>query len=335
MPPAGVPPHAPTPAGITLTENVHGKARVRVAKSTRPATPDGLATWTESTVAVLLRGGADAAFTDGDNSGVVSTDTVKNVVYVVAGRHPTTPPESFALAIAATFLAEYPHVGGADVTVTQPMWTRVIADGVPHPHGFLGGAGTRTASVSLERGGVPAVSGGLAGVRVLKTTASGWAGFHAGRYSTLPPTDDRVLCTDVTAEWRFADGWGAAGDELATTRGGEAPPDTPAPDGVGAGYDAAASAAGGAILATFFGDPADGGVYSPGVQRTLLALGAAVLGEADCEGVASVRLSLPNVHYLPAGGGVVPLLKGSPAAEGLYVPTDEPHGVIAAVVKRT
>ncbi|OSX80896.1 hypothetical protein BU14_0031s0066 [Porphyra umbilicalis] len=229
MPPAGVPPHAPTPAGITLTDNVHGKARVRVAKSTRPATPDGHATWAESSVGVLLRGGADAAFTDGDNSGVVSTDTVKNVVYVVAGRHPTTPPESFALAIAATFLAEYPHVGGADVTVTQPTWTRVVADGVAHPHGFLGGAGTRTAAVSLERGGVPAVSGGLAGVRVLKTTASGWAGFHAGRYSTLPPTDDRVLCTDVTAEWRFAGGWGAAGDELATTRGGRRPPTRPPP----------------------------------------------------------------------------------------------------------
>ncbi|KAK1865191.1 hypothetical protein I4F81_007725 [Pyropia yezoensis] len=196
MPPAGAPPpHPPTPAGVTVEEAVHGKARVRVAVTgTRPEAEGGGSTWTETAVSVILRGGAAAAFTEGDNRGVVSTDTVKNVVYVVAARHPTTPPESFGLALAATYLSEYSHVTGVDVRLQSP---------------------------------------------------------------------------------------------------------------------------------------------SAGMQQTLVAMGAALLAESDCAGVGSVRLSLPNLHFLPSGGGVVPLLRGDPAAARLYVPTDEPHGLISAVVRRT
>lgn len=348
MPPAGAPPpHPPTPAGVTIEDAVHGKARVRVAVAgTRSDADGGGSTWTETTVLVVLRGGATAAFTDGDNRGVVSTDTVKNVVYVVAARHPTTPPESFGLALAATYLSEYPHVTGVDVRLQSPSWDRVEADGGSHPHGFVGGAGTRTATVTVTRGETPVVTGGVSGLRVLKTTASGWSGFHAGRYSTLPPTDDRVLATELTAEWHFAPGWADAGDPLVVLPGGddaatamvaaaEADPAAAAALSVGSGYADAASAGMAALLAAFFGDPAEGGVYSVSLQQTLVAMGAALLAEPDCSGVRSVRLSLPNLHFLPAGGGVVPLLRGDPAAARVYVPTDEPHGLISAVVRRT
>lgn len=349
MPPDGPPPpHPPTPAGVTVEDAVHGKARVRVAVTgARAAAAGGGATWTETTVSVVLRGGTAAAFTDGDNRGVVSTDTIKNVVYVVASRHPTAPPESFGLALAATYLAEYPHVGGVTVRLASPTWSRVAADGGGHPHGFVGGGATRTAAVAVTRGELPVVSGGVSGLRVLKTTASGWAGFHASRYSTLPATDDRVLATEVDAEWTFSPAWADTGDPLAAVPGGDdaaaaavaaaaaAPAAAAAATSLGDGYTDAASAATAALLAAFFGDAADGGVYSPGVQRTLVAMGAALLAEPACAGVGRVRLSLPNLHFLPAGGGVVPLLRGDPAAARVYVPTDEPHGVISAVVKRT
>lgn len=349
MPPAGAPlPHPPTTACVTVEEAVHGKARVRVAVTgTRPEAEGGGSTWTETAVSVILRGGAAAAFTEGDNRGVVSTDTVKNVVYVVAARHPTTPPESFGLALAATYLSEYSHVTGVDVRLQSPSWSRVQADGAAHPHGFVGDTGTRTATVTVTRGEAPVVTGGVSGLRVLKTTASGWSDFHAGRYSTLPPTDDRVLATELTAEWHFTQGWADAGDPLAVLPGGddasaaavaaaEADPAAAAAAlTVGSGYADAASAATAALLAAFFGDPAEGGVYSAGMQQTLVAMGAALLAESDCAGVGSVRLSLPNLHFLPSGGGVVPLLRGDPAAARVYVPTDEPHGLISAVVRRT
>ena len=98
---------------------------------------------------------------------------------------------------------------------------------------------------------------------MLKTTGSGWEGYLREQYTSLPETDDRILCTVVTASWDYA---------------------------ADADYDAAWEAARDAILRTF------GDHYSPSVQYTLLRLGEAVL-EAVPE-IERVRFSLPNRHHL-------------------------------------
>ena len=105
---------------------------------------------------------------------------------------------------------------------------------------------------------------GIEDLLVLKTTASGWEGYLHERYTTLPETGDRILCTIVTASWDYA--------------------------GEPADYDAAWQAARGAILEAF------GDHYSPSVQFTLMRLGEAVL-EAVPE-IARVRFVLPNRHHL-------------------------------------
>lgn len=56
------------------------------------------------------------AYTKGDNSKVVPTDTVKNTIYVLAKRHMDTfCIEEFALVIARHFVSEYSHVNFARV----------------------------------------------------------------------------------------------------------------------------------------------------------------------------------------------------------------------------
>ena len=80
---------------------------------------------------------------------------------------------------------------------------------------------------------------------MLKTTGSGWEGYLHEQYTTLPETDDRILCTVVTASWDYA--------------------------GEVADYDAAWEAARDAILRAF------GDHYCPSVQFTLYRLGEAVL----------------------------------------------------------
>lgn len=201
--------------------------------------------------------------------------------------------------------------------------------------------------VAVTRGEPQVVSGGVSGLRVLKTTASGCSGFHAGRYSTLPATDDRVLTTEVDVEWTFKPGWGDAGDPLTALPGGgdaaaaaaaaeEAAPAAAASTSVRYGDADAASSAKVALLAAFFGDAAAGGVHGPGMQRTLVAMGASLLADPACAGIRRVLLSLPNLRFLSAGGGgVLPLLGGDLAAARVYVATEEPRVVISAVVKRT
>lgn len=59
---------------------------------------------------------------------------------------------------------------------------------------------------------------------------------------------------------------------------------------------------------------------SKSVQHTLYAIGEAVLDH--CEHIENIRLTMPNKHYLPTKHADV------------FIPTDEPHGLIEAVLAR-
>ncbi len=62
------------------------------------------------------------------------------------------------------------------------------------------------------------------------------------------------------------------------------------------------------------------GHASKSVQHTLYAIGEAVLEQF--EPIMRIRLTMPNKHYLPAKHADV------------FIPTDEPHGLIEAVLSR-
>jgi len=59
---------------------------------------------------------------------------------------------------------------------------------------------------------------------------------------------------------------------------------------------------------------------SKSVQHTLSAIGEAVLAQHD--NIGRIRLTMPNKHYLPTRHADV------------FIPTDEPHGLIEAVLSR-
>ena len=159
--------------------------------------------------------------------------------------------------------------------------------------------GTRMAYVLARRGKPTTVSAGLENLSVLKTTQSGYEGFGRGPLTSLPDTRERMLATTLSATWAYT----------------KAPPD----------YDAAYDAVMHSLCDTFFG-PARGGVYSPGVQATLYAMGCAVLARVGA--VSSVSLALPNLHFLPT------LPANIPFENDVYVATSEPHGSIMATVSR-
>lgn len=43
---------------------------------------------------------------------------------------------------------------------------------------------------------------GLEGLRVLKTTQSGYEGYCMDKFTLLPETRERIMATSVTATWR-------------------------------------------------------------------------------------------------------------------------------------
>ena len=84
---------------IELSANRYGKAAIRIVRIGRDETPHRLR---DLTVAIALEGDFAAAHTDGDNSMVVPTDTMKNTAYAFAASSrrnaSDSPPRPFCIS---------------------------------------------------------------------------------------------------------------------------------------------------------------------------------------------------------------------------------------------
>ena len=268
-----------------LGDNQYGKAEIRVMKVDRDRPRHALH---DLTVSVALAGDLDEVHLVGDNSAVLPTDTQKNTVYAFAREHGVDQVEDFAALLARHFVDTQQAVHRATVTVDEHHWER-LAD-----HSFArAGRETRTTTVTHDAEGTR-VRSGLRDLVLLSSTGSEFRGFAADGYTTLPETDDRILCTSVEARWRHA-------EPRADWR---------------ASYDAVRSA----LIAAFTD------TYSRSLQQTLYAMGARVV--STCPGVDEVRLRLPNRHHL-----LVDLEQFGLDNRGeVFHVDDRPYGLIEATV---
>eukprot|EP00793_Prasinoderma_coloniale_P003182 PRCOL_00005817-RA len=315
-----------------LGAHCHGKGRVRVARrwpAARSGTGrDEVREWN---VQVLLESDANrVSYTRGDNSPVVATDSIKNSVYVTAKSLVTpTSAEDFAALVAASLLSRYPRHSRVVAEVSEVPWVRAnggVAGDVPHDHGFVscGAGGVRTVTaearaLSPAMGEVELTSG-VRELRVLKSTQSGWEGFVRDGLTMLPPTRERMLASSVRATWTYAAG------ARRFARGAELP--VISPDVSVGCYERLAGDVVRALKGAFYGPP-KGGHYSPGVQATLYEMGAAAL--AATPALANITLAMPNLHFNPCriGAPVSVVFE-----DDIFVPVDEPHGMIQATVQR-
>ncbi|MFN7961212.1 MAG: urate oxidase [Thermoanaerobaculia bacterium] len=288
---------------MKLESQNYGKQRVRVMKVLRDAAGDASSEpggphheVKELEVGVRLEGDFGLSYTSADNSKVVPTDTMKNTVHVLAHRHLGVDTEPFALLLAEHFLRSYDHVGRVSLATRERRWNRMVVDGKPHGHSFVGDAARPTVRLVAERGGRPELESGIEDLLILKSTRSGFAGFPRDAYTTLPDADDRILSTLLAARWRFR----------------EHP----------ASFQAANQGVLAALLEVFAGR------YSPSVQATIWEMAEAAF--AACPEIDRVTLALPNKHYLPVD--LSPF--GVDGAGVSFLPTDEPHGQIEATVSR-
>ena len=284
-----------------LVHHVHGKSRVRVARTWREGAIHHFVEWN---VDVIIESDMAHAYKTSSNEGMTATDTTKNQCYVVARRLPRRcAPEVYALALARQFLDTYPLISAVHVRVEQQPWRRVEVMGRPHDHGFAAvDLGVRVASALARRDAAPEMSSGVLGARLLKTTQSGYEGFLRDEHTGLPDTRDRILATALDAEWSYER---------------DANPD-------GIDFDELYAKITRALTELFYGPPR-GGVYSPSVQHTLYQMGAAVVERA--KEVRQVTLTAPNLHFIPAR------VPGSEDFDDdVYVATSEPRGRISATV---
>ena len=279
---------------VRLIHNNYGRSRVRLMKVTRRSELHELQ---EITVKVAFEGDFTTVHTVGDNSTVLPTDTMKNTVYALAHQtHEIEEIESFALRLADYFLSHNPPVTRVLIEIAEHTWTRIAVGDGAHPHTFTKSGGEkRTTKIGATRDGAT-IESGIEDLVVLKTTKSGFVGFVKDRYTTLPETTDRIFATSIKANWRYARPEAATGDTWREARQ--------------------------TILETF----ADHDSLS--VQHTLCAMGEAVLGKFP--DISEISFSLPNIHCLPVDFSRFGLENDN----RIFMPTDEPHGLIEARLTR-
>ncbi|XP_022983819.1 uricase-2 isozyme 2-like [Cucurbita maxima] len=293
-------------------EQRHGKERVRVARVWR--NKDGRQFFVEWNVGISLLSDCVAAYVSDDNSDIVATDTMKNTVYAKAKEcSDQLSVEDFAILLAKHFTLSYKQVTTTIVKIAEKSWERVSVNGQPHNHGFKLGSEKHTTEVIFKKSGVLQVSSGIEGLSLLKTTQSGFERFHRDKYTALPETRERILATEMSASWRYSF------DSLYSIPKKQF-------------YFTETYLDVKKLLAdTFFGPPKEG-VYSPSVQYTLHEMAKNVLSRFHV--ISSVRLKMPNLHFLPANISTKDNRSIVKFEHDVYVPTDEPHGSIEACLSR-
>lgn len=279
---------------VKIVQNNYGKSRVRLLKLAR----DGSHCAVQSlTVAIALEGDFDAIHTVGDNSKCLPTDTMKNTVYALAGQKDGLEQiEDFGRRLVSHFLENNSQVSKATIDITDHVWKRMKFDDADHDNSFIRGSREkRTAKIVATREKIQ-IESGVDELTVMKTANSGFANFPRDKFTTLPETTDRILATSVKATWRYKNADDATDEVWGEIRR--------------------------TILKTF----ADH--HSLSVQHTLYAIGEAVLKKFST--VDEIAFSMPNIHCLP-----VDISKfGLEDKNCIFVPTDEPHGLIEARLTR-
>jgi len=250
----------------------------------------------ELTVAVSLKGDFESSYTSSDNNNVVATDTMKNTVNALAKEHLRLENERFAMLLAQHFTDKYPQVQRATVEATERVWERMQIGGKPHAHSFAQAQQARPFTrVTVVASGV-SIESGIEDLLVLKSTGSGFEGYPRCEYTTLAETRNRIFATSLTATWTYA----------------AEPQD----------YVASNAAIVSAMLRPFAEN------YSPSVQTTLFEMGGAAL-EA-CAEISRIHLAMPNKHCLRIDLSPFGLANDNE----VFMPTDEPHGLIEATIGR-
>jgi urate oxidase len=156
------------------------------------------------------------AYTVGDNSRIVATDTMKNVVLRQALAYDGATLEGFLDHLGRYFLATYSDMERLRITVRQMPF---VATTVPTGEGFAPSTTLfshmrgeyATASLDMLRGaddGQARLIGhscGLVGMQLLKVTGSAFTHFVRDANTTLPERGDRPLFVHMDVGWLYHD----------------------------------------------------------------------------------------------------------------------------------
>ncbi|MGW0551060.1 factor-independent urate hydroxylase [Streptomyces altiplanensis] len=289
-----------------LGQNQYGKAENRVVRITRDGDTHHIK---DLNVSVALSGDMDDVHYSGSNANVLPTDTTKNTVYAFAKEYGIESAEQFGIHLARHFVTSQEPIKVARIRIEEYSWDRIAtsdnnskfigSDEVNHSF-VRKGQELRTTQITFD-GEKWEIISGLKDLTVMNSTNSEFWGYVKDKYTTLKEAYDRILCTDVSAAWRY--NWTSDEERMPNWE---------------KSYEQAKKH----ILQAF------AETYSLSLQQTLYQMGSRVINSRS--EIDEIRFSLPNNHHFlvdlePFG------LKND---NEVYFAADRPYGLIEATILR-
>ncbi len=167
------------------------------------------------------------AYTEGDNSNVVPTDTMKNFILYQALHYGGATLDGFLYFLGSGFLAEYPQMESLRVSGRELPFEPAIAldgqSGVLTESGVLFSRSHNSygvATLRLERGSeehetkITRHECGCLDLQLIKVTGSSFASFAHDIHTSLLERKDRPLFIYLDVYWRYSDPALIVGDDL-------------------------------------------------------------------------------------------------------------------------
>jgi urate oxidase / 2-oxo-4-hydroxy-4-carboxy-5-ureidoimidazoline decarboxylase len=173
----------------------YGKEAVSVYRT------DGVASLFTAEVGMTARGEAfDSSYTEGDNTLVVATDSMKNFIQITALDYEEDSLEGFLELLARRFLETYGQVERVELTARERPFARRSEQSFQEAGGDYA-----VAELALNRDGRLEHRSGREGIRLMKLTGSSFEGFVRDEYTTLADSRDRPLFIHLDVHWRNED----------------------------------------------------------------------------------------------------------------------------------
>jgi urate oxidase len=162
------------------------------------------------------------SFSEGDNSMVVATDSMKNFVLHKAGEYDGATLEGFLYFVGTEFLDTYDQIRDIRMSAEEFAFDERQ---VPSEDGFepsdvvyrVSDNESGYGELTLDRGADgPAISdqqSGVTDVELVKVKGSSFTGYVQDEYTTLPEREDRTLYVSMDIFWTYADAGDALGED--------------------------------------------------------------------------------------------------------------------------
>lgn len=164
------------------------------------------------------------SFTDGDNSMVVATDSMKNFVHHHMGEYDGATVEGFLEYVGREFLATYEQAEAITVSADEvPFDERPVPEGDDfEPSELVYGVSDGESAygeIRLERSEdgseMIAQTSGVTGIELVKVKDNSFIDFVQDEYTTLPERENRTLYIELDVFWTYDDAEAALGEEPA------------------------------------------------------------------------------------------------------------------------